>query len=107
MFMFLLRLDLTGKAGGKGGAESFSKNCKPISIQTATSTLFKSRQRLQTCINQYNLVLQIWLKNNISKLTKVLPQPIRQPSHPPPRLHQQRPVEAGHYCIYMTQSQML
>ena len=78
----------------------FLKKCKPISIQTATSTLFKSRQRLQTCINQYNLVLQIWLPSKISKLTKVLPQPIRQPGYPPSRLHQQRPVEAGH-CIYM------
>ena len=83
-----------------------STNCKPISIQTASSTLFKSRQRLQTCINQYNLVLQIWLQSNSSKLTKVLPQPIGQPGHPPPRLHQQRPVEAGR-CIYMTQCRML
>ena len=107
--MFLLRLELMGKAGGKGGAESFLKNANLYhSIQTATSTLFlfKSRQRLQTFINQYNLVLQIWLTSNISKLTKVLPQPIGQPSHPPPRLHQQRPVEAGHY-ICMTQSRML
>ena len=26
--MFLPRLELMGEAGGKGGAESFSKNCK-------------------------------------------------------------------------------
>ena len=55
LFMFLLRLELMGKAGGKGGAESFLKNANLYhSIQTATSTLFlfKSRQRLQTFINQ-------------------------------------------------------
>ena len=61
--MFLLRLELMGKAGGKGGAEFFLKNANLYKFNQQHRRYFSLNlviQLLQTSINQYNLVLQIW-----------------------------------------------
>ena len=49
-----------GEAGGKGGAEFFLKNANLYKFNQQHRRYFSLNLLLQTSINQYNLVPQIW-----------------------------------------------